>query len=944
MGACLELSDLQERLIQQYARLRDCRVSENYSVYAIEHGLTVDEASHVQELLNNQLASSMRADRAHWLVWVAAATEVGYRYDGLEYWDSFERAFPKWRQVGDRNQIRNWFKRFATDFNGLLPSGPWARQFPIIAWPITQAILPRYLQRHFADHLYQLRHALGRSTELTLDDIGDVLSERYIGHSSRFVGFLQQKALTARIVMALGLEDVAEVVSPIENVTLDRIVRDFDKLGSSGLRLREARRVLRNARFINSSKPGYIHSARTQDRVEESPANRTEQPRLIARPIDAQTWSILLTIPDLATPLRRAGLSPQDFERARVRFRPHDGRSAWIPGRALFSYTGKSSEPLLVYPITEHHAFEFDRTLTKAETVLRERLTLPAKRLRLLKVRGDGSAFEVIGQHVRGNESYLLVASYDIAKTVVETLRLVPLQAGLADSSLWRLDLHKSVTSEQIEALKSLGLGYVLSVRLDPLGLTPRWNLANGSLEFLDTETVLFRLSSDVAVGEYSIAVDEGSTVRFKPTTANDTIFSLGSMAVGSHRIAVSAIGVATGSKIETEEIAIEVRPANPWQNAISGKAGISVNLEPREAPLEQFIDGDALIRIVAPPNRYVKLEACFYSADGSLFHEEMLCQFGTPILDQKLSDLVIQKLTSDRQIEFIERAVRIELVASLDEFGSDAIRFEKDAEPLRWLRLDETSVRLSDDSGEEAHPTVECYDLNAAEQARTVEYHEALEEIKLVGKGGLLVATHNGRRYAAVVTAMQSQLGSFSDLGIPAHIATPDVRPDKLINALKRWRSTRRLIGPMAFMARRNAIRELAQRLEYLLCGKDWVDAVDAVRTGNVAIGELYGRVFYSRGYASGLRAYQWLYETEEAASIGEFLRLNALYKVCDDVPLSRLALKLAFRPSGVSRSDLPSKTVFETLKTNPALIRGAYFARLATEVRMQSAKSEAA
>ena len=38
----------------------------------------------------------------------------------------------------------------------------WASHFNIIAWPVTHAILPRYLQRQFAKLLYELRFHLIR--------------------------------------------------------------------------------------------------------------------------------------------------------------------------------------------------------------------------------------------------------------------------------------------------------------------------------------------------------------------------------------------------------------------------------------------------------------------------------------------------------------------------------------------------------------------------------------------------------------------------------------------------------------------------------------------------------------------------------------------------------------------------------------------------------------
>ena len=52
------------------------------------------------------------------------------------------------------------FRKFRQIYNGVVPSGPWAKHFSIIAWPITHAVLPRYLQQQFARALYDLRFML----------------------------------------------------------------------------------------------------------------------------------------------------------------------------------------------------------------------------------------------------------------------------------------------------------------------------------------------------------------------------------------------------------------------------------------------------------------------------------------------------------------------------------------------------------------------------------------------------------------------------------------------------------------------------------------------------------------------------------------------------------------------------------------------------------------
>lgn len=940
-GAGLDLVKLQERLSQQYARLRDLRATENYPVYAIEHGLSVAERTMARLLLNADLRSSKRASRAYWLVWIAAAAEVGYGYDGSEYWDTFAKAFPNWPLYGDRNKIRDWYKRFALEFRGLTPSGVWAQHFPIIAWPITQAILPRYLQRHFADHLYQLRYTLARGGELTHAQIGDLLSERYYGGSSRFEGFLQQKALTARIVLALGVEEVADTVAPIEVTTLNRIVRDFDKLGATGSRLREARHVLRSARFINSSNPGFTPETL---KGESLSYERTEVPRLVATPIQEQTWRVLMTIPDLAARLRKAGLTPHELERARMRFRSHIKGCSWEPARALFSYVGNSTEAFSAYPTLDYQVFEYDNALPQAEVALNECLKFPKRRLRLLKIRIDGSAFEITSGYVRSGQSYLLITAEDFGEDIISSLGLCRQQTCLEKTHLWRLDIGKNIGDKQILALKRIGLGYSLAIRVEPLGLSPRWNPTSGAIVFLDTEEIMFSVASDIDVQEFSIAVGAGAPFFFKPITTGNTFFSLGMLPVGSHRIVVSARGTATGSDIRAEDIVIEVRSALPWQKSIAGKAGVTLLLNPRHATFENFLDGNAVLRLSAPSDRRVQFDGRFYDASGSIICTKKLSQCVTPISDQKLSDLISRQLNSENQVEYLERAVRIEILASLVEYGTEAVIFEKDAEPLRWNRLSDNTIKLSDDSAGENPTFIECYDLSGVESSRVIEHSEAISGVKLVGKGGLLVAAQGGRCYSVIATAIQSQLSSFGELSVPANLSTKKASHICVVNALRHWQAARRLIGPMAFMARRNAIRELEQQLELLLCGEDWFKEAASVHAGKKPIGQLYSRVFYSTGYASGLCRYKWRYELDQAAAQAEFLRLAKVYKVIDNELLCNLALKFAFSPAAISSSELSSQDLFEKIKKNQALIRGAYFARLAANIQKKNSILEIA
>src|SRR5580704_8558452 len=154
------LASWQDRLENHFSGLREQRSKTpgDQPVFALEHGFTDDEISELSALIRSHSGQTGPSDR-HWLAWIIYATELGYRYAGDEYWQTFEEETPGWLEYGDRDWIRESFKRFCKTYNGAIPSGSWARHFSIICWPITHAILPEDLQPQLAQILFEVRHS-----------------------------------------------------------------------------------------------------------------------------------------------------------------------------------------------------------------------------------------------------------------------------------------------------------------------------------------------------------------------------------------------------------------------------------------------------------------------------------------------------------------------------------------------------------------------------------------------------------------------------------------------------------------------------------------------------------------------------------------------------------------------------------------------------------------
>ena len=221
-----DLEELDRELRSHFAALRARRdvVSAGAPLFALEHNLDDKFLEFLKGRVREAIQSGPPSGRSP-LPYIVYAAEVGYRYED-EYWPSFEASTPGWLQHGDRYWIRRLFTEFADKYGGARPTGAWGRQFSIISWPITNAILPTDLQRHLARLLADHRHRLSPDLITNPDELGLRLAGHAATTSARFACSHRTRACfnssRRRCFSATKSE------SPLlERKTLDRIVVDL---------------------------------------------------------------------------------------------------------------------------------------------------------------------------------------------------------------------------------------------------------------------------------------------------------------------------------------------------------------------------------------------------------------------------------------------------------------------------------------------------------------------------------------------------------------------------------------------------------------------------------------------------------------------------------------------------------------------------------------------
>lgn len=300
----MHLSQWQEQLAGHFEELCSVRAAAQRLVFGLEHGLSQSEVGAMRECMLQNLQESFRGDY-YSLPWVVHASEIGYLFSGGEFWQTFEAQTPGWETVGDRHWIKNCFLQFRDRYKGAQPSGPWARHFSIICWPITHAILPQDLQRQLAKVLYGLRHLLGDGRYDSPAELGQLIASHSWDTTSRFQQLVQEPSLIGQVAAALLRTDQAPNNELILASTLARVRDDIDRVRRAKFWLRAAQQQVHQRATLRGLHSARQRTARAEAAVEHrpQPARLPIKPHLQLRATEKHGWSVRAEFPDYSAVL-----------------------------------------------------------------------------------------------------------------------------------------------------------------------------------------------------------------------------------------------------------------------------------------------------------------------------------------------------------------------------------------------------------------------------------------------------------------------------------------------------------------------------------------------------------------------------------------------------------------------------------------------------------------
>jgi len=949
MSAALE--DWQARLERHFAELHAQR--RDKPLFALEHGLSQPELETLGSAVRAHV-TSRPPSVLHGLVWIVYAAEIGYGYEGDEYWQTFEQKTPGWTLRGSREWVRERYMFFHQKYGGAAPSGPWARQFSIICWPITHAILPTDLQRQLARILYELRDSFSADLFESPTTFGEFIAARSFNATSRFQNLAQETQLVGQIAAALLLEGQFGSAGLLHPAALQRISADLDRERVARGWLRSARQIAQEratVRGLSFTRGGMLSTTRRPEEARAEIAELGIEPRLVLRPKNQPktSWEVCLEIPDLSHLLLRFPKAREVLAESRCVVAGSAGRPL-ARGQCLY---GSQRVVLSRWPRSDEVLLQFERRDPQLDFLLRAECMLRPGPMRLFRIASDGLAYESRSLRVRPGESYVVARTTSIAPSA--EVAAVDLACEGIHGAM--LALPPALSAPWERTLQQLGLRQAKMIEVWPAGLAAALWDGEGHGEWLASERPCLGISTDHSVN--AVVVSIGSTPQ--PSLVLEDVrpgqpefIELPRLPIGLHKIRFSTRGAKAGDNepIGDLDVLMRIRESRPWSPAAGPQGPLLARIEPTTPTLEQLWEGRAEIAIDGPPGRLLKCEASLIdSATQARIATKTLQPLPLPVDPSTWTRHFTQHFSKDGTVSAAYDTARAcDLKFAAEELGAFTLRCEREFTPLRWaVRLAGPgyTARLLNDSGDPDPPVV----VRRAFESPLVEEPLATDSpYSAPVAGGMYLARRTDQAVAIIVPPVVQE---FADFGCNPRVEDAGRTAEatqRVCSAAELW-SRAKLSGNVFSMTRqREVLLAIDSHVAGTLCGQEWMTTERAFRNGTKSLGYLQRAVWTRNHEAEAAvrvnRRYAELSEAGLPERIHEIAGIARFLGVADSSAteaglewIAQFALRIASDPAEVATwSSGGFQAGFAQLQKFPTLARAARFLVVAIDHHLES------
>ncbi|MGF6711618.1 hypothetical protein QFZ41_002582 [Luteibacter sp. W1I16] len=828
------LSRIEHELDAHFKALKLEKQRVGAPVFALEHPYDEGWTRQLSKLLEEHLRERGFLSEDFWLCTVVSAAEHGYDFAGLEFWDSFVPSSSWWQYQGNRELLREWFKRFATKYRGAKPSGSWAERFRLISWPITHALLPKDLQLQLAETLHYGRGDLAAGAELQDEDLGRLIRAHAHFPTPRYRHFLQNEALVGQIVHTL-LRDHGDQPSAIFAPTLQRISGDIASRAQEREWIRAARekyagpvariggRLARIWSCANDADQGEQRRGDDHDEIRAAPYRMLRTTFQLRRSLSG-TVQVFLLPPSFVglcaqRPEFKQALAERDIicnvtDRAK-------------PATSLMSDC-PSGWQLTAWPVTDAAHVVLSPTLPEALELYAGPMMSAPGPIWLFESFVGGRADQCNDLVVRPGGQYYLIAR---ASSVVESFG-APLTLECANVAAVELTLPNIVPNELISALKSVGISVRRSLTVRAAGLFPR-NAASGiGGEWLTTESVAFVLDRDHEIDSIDVTLDGQLSQMPVSTSERHLLIALGRLPEGRHDLVIQSIqhnptSAHAGPHRTSVAFSFLVRRPTVWIPDRLADDGMIALVDPAAPTIDDFLTGKLSLQAQGAAG-HVKVVATLLKDDGQPVLERELLSRPLPLSVTRWNQCLQDFLDECDDEEFLA-ARSGSLSIKTRDMGSQAIRLRADPKPIRWVvaRLKQKGfARLVNDGVDSEDIAIDYYAFVTPARRVAVVASSAIEGLAVAEMSGLLVARGGGCEQS-VVTSLSRISGGLNALALPP--IDSELPINELIECCGRW-ARARPVNATARLRQSRVVHAFSISLLEILCGKPWIKSEDSI------------------------------------------------------------------------------------------------------------------
>ena len=567
----------------------------------------------------------------------------------------------------------------------------------------------------------------------------------------------------------------------------------------------------------------------------------------------------------------------------------------------------------------------------------------------LFRLNSDGIARSIASLVVRPGYEYIVVSTKDLQSQLVES-KICTLACGGVYA--FRLTMPDQVSTELTLQLRNFGIDVARTIHVWPAGLPGRGWDGVGSSEWLTTETPIFGVSSDHPVQALSFQLDQNPVeVIATDSSASTTFIRLPHLSKGSHLLTVNAhrspdLDLAVKTNPAKGFVHLAVREPEPWIPGSSSHTALTVMTDPFDATLNCLWNNEIDLYVDGPEGYSVSIHVKLYSADGKKILSDLVTDsLSLPITPDMWSKVFCDFVQKEsRTWKYIESTSCV-LEISTDYLGTRILRFDHDAQPLRWALTSnrrDIFTHLVDDTGkDETEPEILFYPMKKPLERNTLDFTLARNDLAVQPPGGLYVAIHPPFKDVALVSTSPKGNQQLKDLSFKPQVCVPAGRPSvvEAFRLLRLW-SIARSAGFLVQIRRRTVIRSIFYGIFWSICGTNWQKAE-----------ELFTRKAESRDSLRVLedlvdRNTQFGHQLSKrecsddsvAGNDGYFSSLARRFGVARDPDLCKFAVLLANCQLNVfDVSNLKDK--ISQIVDNPVLLRGA---RMDSLLRGESMRSD--